>query len=83
MKIIPLLSKFTKIKTPAERKAEEQQLQELDRLGEEGKLVLRTSDLVKKYRQRTVVNHVSINVRQGEIVGLLDLTEPGKPPHSI
>ena len=48
MKIIPLLSKFTKIKTPAERKAEEQQLQELDRLGEEGKLVLRTSDLVKK-----------------------------------
>ena len=78
MKIIPLLSKFTKIKTPAERKAEEQQLQELDRLGEEGKLVLRTSDLVKKYRQRTVVNHVSINVRQGEIVGLLGPNGAGK-----
>ena len=34
-------------------------------------MVLRTEDLVKKYRQRTVVNHVSINVTQGEIVGLL------------
>ena len=78
MKIIPLLSKFTKIKTPTERKAEEQQLQELDRLGEEGKLVLRTSDLVKKYRQRTVVNHVSINVCQGEIVGLLGPNGAGK-----
>ena len=78
MKIIPLLSKYTKIKTPAERKAEEQQLKELDRLGEEGKLVLRTSDLVKKYRQRTVVNHVSINVRQGEIVGLLGPNGAGK-----
>ncbi|MGN0229853.1 MAG: LPS export ABC transporter ATP-binding protein [Muribaculaceae bacterium] len=78
MKIIPLLSKYTKIKTPAERKAEEQQLKELDRLGEDGKLVLRTSDLVKKYRQRTVVNHVSINVRQGEIVGLLGPNGAGK-----
>ena len=33
-------------------------------------MTLRTEDLVKKYRQRTVVNHVSINVKQGEIVGL-------------
>ena len=78
MKIIPLLAKYTKFKTPAERKAEEQQLKELDRLGEEGKLVLRTSDLVKKYHQRTVVNHVSINVRQGEIVGLLGPNGAGK-----
>src|SRR5258705_853065 len=30
-----------------------------------------TKDLVKRYRQRTVVNHVSIEVKQGEIVGLL------------
>ena len=35
------------------------------------RMVLRTYNLVKKYRQRTVVNHVSINVTQGEIVGLL------------
>ena len=30
-----------------------------------------TSELVKKYKARTVVNHVSIDVNQGEIVGLL------------
>ena len=34
-------------------------------------MVLRTENLVKKYGQRTVANHVSINVKQGEIVGLL------------
>ena len=44
----------------------------------EGGMVLRTSDLVKKYRQRTVVNHVSINVTQGEIVGLLGPNGAGK-----
>ena len=41
-------------------------------------MVLRTEDLVKKYRQRTVVNHVSINVTQGEIVGLLGPNGAGK-----
>ena len=35
------------------------------------KMVLRTDNLVKKYGKRTVVNHVSIDVTQGEIVGLL------------
>ncbi|MDE6073884.1 MAG: LPS export ABC transporter ATP-binding protein, partial [Muribaculaceae bacterium] len=29
--------------------------------------ILRTENLVKKYGKRTVVNHVSINVTQGEI----------------
>ena len=38
---------------------------------EEKLLVLSTDNLVKKYGKRTVVNHVSINVTQGEIVGLL------------
>ena len=42
------------------------------------KMVLRTENLVKKYRQRTVVNHVSINVTQGEIVGLLGPNGAGK-----
>ena len=42
------------------------------------KMVLRTDNLVKKYRQRTVVNHVSINVAQGEIVGLLGPNGAGK-----
>ena len=50
----------------------------LNKSGEEGTLVLSTDNLVKKYRQRTVVNHVSINVRQGEIVGLLGPNGAGK-----
>lgn len=41
-------------------------------------MVLRTDNLVKKYKQRTVVNHVSINVKQGEIVGLLGPNGAGK-----
>ncbi len=41
-------------------------------------MVLRTEDLVKKYKSRTVVNHVSINVKQGEIVGLLGPNGAGK-----
>ena len=37
-----------------------------------------TKDLVKKYKARTVVNHVSIEVNQGEIVGLLGPNGAGK-----
>ena len=39
---------------------------------------LYTKDLVKKYKARTVVNHVSIEVNQGEIVGLLGPNGAGK-----
>ena len=39
---------------------------------------LYTSELVKKYKARTVVNHVSIDVKQGEIVGLLGPNGAGK-----
>ncbi len=35
-------------------------------------------ELVKKYKQRTVVNHVSMEVNQGEIVGLLGPNGAGK-----
>lgn len=39
---------------------------------------LYTSELVKKYKARTVVDHVSIDVNQGEIVGLLGPNGAGK-----
>ncbi len=39
---------------------------------------IRTDNLVKQYKHRTVVNHVSINVKQGEIVGLLGPNGAGK-----
>ena len=44
----------------------------------DGRMVLRTENLVKKYGKRTVANHVSINVTQGEIVGLLGPNGAGK-----
>lgn len=39
---------------------------------------IRTEDLVKKYKARTVVNEASFNVKQGEIVGLLGPNGAGK-----
>lgn len=42
------------------------------------KLTLRAEGLIKKYGKRTVVNDVSFNVRQGEIVGLLGPNGAGK-----
>ena len=41
-------------------------------------IIIHTKDLVKRYRTRTVVNHVSIEVKQGEIVGLLGPNGAGK-----
>ncbi len=45
---------------------------------EEERIVLRSEGLVKRYGKRTVVNDVSFNVRQGEIVGLLGPNGAGK-----
>ncbi len=42
------------------------------------KMKLYTKGLVKKYRNRVVVNNVSVDVRQGEIVGLLGPNGAGK-----
>ena len=45
---------------------------------EQESLVLRTEHLVKIYGKRTVVNDVSFDVKQGEIVGLLGPNGAGK-----
>lgn len=41
-------------------------------------MVLRAENLVKKYKKRSVVNNISVEVRQGEIVGLLGPNGAGK-----
>jgi len=41
-------------------------------------MILRTEKIIKKYRQRTVVNEVSVELKQGEIVGLLGPNGAGK-----
>lgn len=41
-------------------------------------ITIYTKDLVKRYRNRTVVNNVSVEVKQGEIVGLLGPNGAGK-----
>ena len=64
----------------AEKGLEKEKSEESEKKEEEKKSegVLRTDDLVKKYGRRTVVDHVSINVKQGEIVGLLGPNGAGK-----
>jgi lipopolysaccharide export system ATP-binding protein len=41
-------------------------------------MILRTDKIIKKYRKRTVVNEVSIELNTGEIVGLLGPNGAGK-----
>jgi lipopolysaccharide export system ATP-binding protein len=41
-------------------------------------MILRAENLIKKYKTRTVVNDVSVQVKQGEIVGLLGPNGAGK-----
>lgn len=41
-------------------------------------MILRSENLVKKYKNRTVANNVSVQVQQGEIVGLLGPNGAGK-----
>jgi lipopolysaccharide export system ATP-binding protein len=53
-------------------------MDEMNTIQEPERLVLRTEGLVKIYGNRTVVNDVSFDVRQGEIVGLLGPNGAGK-----
>ncbi|MCW3083670.1 MAG: ABC-type (unclassified) transport system, ATPase component [Bacteroidetes bacterium] len=41
-------------------------------------MILRTENLVKRYKNRTVAKQVTVNVKQGEIVGLLGPNGAGK-----
>src|ERR1041385_7871249 len=41
-------------------------------------MILRTENLIKAYRRRRMVDHVSVRVEQGEIVGLLGPNGAGK-----
>ncbi|MEO6902066.1 MAG: LPS export ABC transporter ATP-binding protein [Bacteroidia bacterium] len=41
-------------------------------------MILRTENLIKRYKNRTVVKNVTINVAEGEIVGLLGPNGAGK-----
>lgn len=41
-------------------------------------MILKSENLVKRYKKRTVVDHVSIEVKQGECVGLLGPNGAGK-----
>ncbi len=47
-------------------------------MSENNNLVLHTDNLIKKYKNRTVVKGVSVKVEQGEIVGLLGPNGAGK-----
>ena len=41
-------------------------------------MILRTDNVIKKYKKRVVVKGVSVSVEQGEIVGLLGPNGAGK-----
>ena len=47
-------------------------------MSQDNQVQLRTEKLIKKYRSRTVVNKVTVDVKQGEIVGLLGPNGAGK-----
>ena len=47
-------------------------------INEKKEVIAQAENLIKKYKSRTVVDHVSIEVKQGEIVGLLGPNGAGK-----
>lgn len=75
-----VLTENTTFNTFEEETATHQILEDTDisSVPEVTSMVLRTEHLYKKYGKRTVVNNVSIHVKQGEIVGLLGPNGAGK-----
>ena len=75
-----VLTENTTFDTFEEETATHQILEDTDisSVPEVTSMVLRTEHLYKKYGKRTVVNNVSIHVKQGEIVGLLGPSGAGK-----
>lgn len=53
-------------------------MEEQNPISEDSSMTLRAEGLIKKYGKRTVVNDVSFDVKQGEIVGLLGPNGAGK-----
>ena len=62
------------IQTPSLNNASDAEIPEFS----DERMTLYTRNLIKTYGKRTVVNDVSFNVRQGEIVGLLGPNGAGK-----
>ena len=68
-------------KRPARRGRAKQQPEEIDepsRIPDDAKVVLGCRDLVKRFGGITAVDHVDLEVRQGEIVGLIGHNGAGK-----
>lgn len=68
-------------KRPARRGRAKQQAEEIDevsRIADDAKVVLACRDLVKRFGGITAVDHVDLEVRQGEIVGLIGHNGAGK-----
>ena len=38
---------------------------------QEGRVIIETRDLTKKYGNKTAVNHLNLSVHEGEVFGLL------------
>ena len=43
-------------------------------------VVIQTENLTKRFGDFTAVDHISFEVRRGEIFGFLEPTGPGRPP---
>ena len=49
----------------------EQEIEQQNTVTDDNRMILRTENLVKKYGKRTVVSHVSFDVKQGEMLRMV------------